>query len=329
MHTGPWWGARHLPDSRGSVRSDILSAPSIRALIAFSYGFTNVLSPADIIVAYPDIMPFVNIQNYMSWGRPLPSPLYDPHTQPPEPLKIDAIFTFNDPRDWALDTQLILDLLLSHKGILGTISPLNDNPTLPNRGYQQDGQPPLYFSNPDLFWAAKYHIPRLGQGGFREAFEGVWKAVTGGEEKGVKLQKKMFGKPFQATFEFAERRLVDHRNFLASSITSRPPPKLKSVYMIGGMCRLYLPGSSSFSRSHIFLMTNFYPDNPASDILGANQYSSIGGSNWYSILVRSGVFSGKAPLHPPKAIVEDVWDAVQWGLDRSGWPQEKFRNVGV
>lgn len=241
MHTGHWWGTRHLPDSRGSVRSDIFSTPSIRALIAFSYGFNNVLSPADIIVAYPDIMPFVNIQHYVRWGRPLPCPLYDPLTQPPGPLKIDAIFTFNDPRDWALDTQLILDLLLSHKGILGTISSLNDNPTLPNRGYQQDDQPPLYFSNPDLFWAAKYHLPRLGQGGFREAFEGVWKAVTGGEEKGVTLQKKMFGKPFQATFEFAERRLVDHRNSLARTIKSYPPPTLKHVYMVGGMCRLYSP----------------------------------------------------------------------------------------
>lgn len=235
MHTGHWWGTRQLPESGGSVRSDLFSPLSIRALIASSYGFTNVLSPADIIIAYPDIMPFTHSQNYADYGRPLPRPLHDPHTQSPGPLKIDAIFIFNDPRDWALDTQLILDLLLSQNGVLGTISPLNNNSSLPNRGYQQDGQPPLYFSNPDLFWAAKYHLPRLGQGGFREAFEGVWKAVTGGEEKGVTLQKKMFGKPFQGTYEFAERRLVDHRNFLARGTTNDPPPTLKKVYMVGGM----------------------------------------------------------------------------------------------
>ena len=46
----------------------------------------------------------------------------------------------------------------------------------------------LYFSNPDLLWASEYHLPRLGQGGFREALEGVWEAVTGGTEKGVKLE---------------------------------------------------------------------------------------------------------------------------------------------
>ena len=235
MHTGHWWGSRQLPKGGRRVRSEVSSAPLLQALTVSSYGFTNVLSPADIIIAYPDIMPFAHSQSYAANARPLPRPLHDPHTQPQGHLKIDAIFIFNDPRDWILDTQLILDLLLSRNGILGTISPLNNNPSLPNRGYQQDAQPPIYFSNPDLFWAAKYHLPRLGQGGFREAFEGVWKAVTGGEEKGVTLQKKMFGKPFQGTYEFAEKRLVDHRNFLASSITNDPPPALKKVYMVGGM----------------------------------------------------------------------------------------------
>ena len=76
---------------------------------------------------------------------------------PTSHLRISAIFVFNDPRDWALDTQLLLDLLLSSKGILGTLSPRNNNPNLPNRGYQTDTQPTLYFSNPDLFWASSHH----------------------------------------------------------------------------------------------------------------------------------------------------------------------------
>ena len=145
---------------------------------------------------------------------------------------MDAIFVFNDPRDWALDTQLILDLLLSNHGYLGTRSRLNGNSNLPNRGYQQDGQPPLYFSNPDLLWAAAYHEPRLGQGGFREAFEGVWQAVTGGEEKGVKLQKQMCGKPYSITYAFAEKKLELHRQEILGS--AEKPPKLKNVYMVGG-----------------------------------------------------------------------------------------------
>ena len=201
------------------------------------YGFTNVVTPGDIVNAYPNIWPFSRVFStyYESQARTLPKPMLDPYSKDPDysnALKVDATFIFSDPRDWALDTQLILDLLLSHKGFLGTVSKLNNNPDLPNRGYQQDGQPPLYFSNPDLLWAAAYHLPRLGQGGFREALEGVWKAITGGEEKGVKLEKRMFGKPNTVTYEFAEKRLEEHRTVILGKESAGR--KLRSVYMVGG-----------------------------------------------------------------------------------------------
>ena len=195
---------------------------------------------------------------------------------------------FSDPRDWALDTQLVLDLLLSIGGHLGTLSTKNGDSKLPNRGYQQDGQPELYFSNPDLFWAASYHLPRLGQGGFQAALEGVFNAVTGGPETGVRLQKQLFGKPTQGTFAFAESRLREHRTFLQGGDAG----KLRNVYMVG--------------------------DNPESDIKGANDYKSPTGSDWHSILVRSGVYNGGKPAHEPKVIVQDVWDAVRYGLQREG-----------
>lgn len=216
-----------------------------------SYGFKNVLTPADLITTYPSLWPFADTESYKSYGRDVEERNLPPkedvkgrHLLPgqdrigPSGLKrmpkIDAIFVFNDPRDWALDTQIILDLLLSQKGYLGSISPKNDDPSLPNRGYLQDGQPPLYYSNPDLLWAAEYHLPRLGQGGFREAFKGVWDAVTGGEEKGVKLGARMFGKPYQGTYEFAERRLQAHRNQLLDEKVPGPRRGLKTVYMVGG-----------------------------------------------------------------------------------------------
>ena len=197
---------------------------------------------------------------------------------------------FNDPRDWALDTQLVLDLLLSIGGNLGTLSTKNGDPKLPNRGYQQDDQPDLYFSNPDLFWASSYHLPRLGQGGFQAALEGIFNAVTGGPENGVRLHKTLFGKPTQGTFEFAENRLRQHRNFLQDS--EDDPGNLNSVYMVG--------------------------DNPESDIRGANDYKSPTGSRWDSILVRSGVYRGGKPAYEPKVIVQDVWDAVRYGLQKEG-----------
>lgn len=209
-----------------------------------SYGFTNVLTPADIIMACPHIMPFVHsLNHYASFARPLPRPLQQEDRNNRSPplesrLKIDAILVFNDSRDWALDIQIILDLLLSQGGVLGTTSRLNNDESLPNRGFQQDGQPPLYFSNPDLLWAAHYHLPRLGQGGFREALEGVWNALTGGEGAGVKLQKHMFGKPHQATFEFAEKRLIEHREKmfgLRGDEEGKSENGLRCVYMVGGM----------------------------------------------------------------------------------------------
>jgi HAD superfamily hydrolase (TIGR01456 family) len=193
---------------------------------------------------------------YKNFARPLPSPI-DP-ASPESSLRIDAIFVYNDPRDWGLDAQIIKDVLLSTRGILGTLSSKNGDMTLPNRGYQQDGQPVLYFSNPDLVWASKYHLPRLGQGGFREALEGIWAAITGGPTNGVHLHKTVIGKPYKSTYEFAEKRLVLHRRNLFGEDCTR----LRRVYMVG--------------------------DNPASDIAGSNNYESPNKTDWASILVQTG-----------------------------------------
>ena len=260
-------------------------------LVAEQYGFRNVVTPGDIFVGNPSIWPFSkNFSNYYkTFARLLPKPL-DP-SDPTKGLKIDAIFVFNDPRDWALDTQVIMDLLLSSKGHFGTLSDKNGRSELPNHGYQQDGQPPLYFSNPDLWWAAAYPLPRLGQGGFREALEGVWAATTGGPSKGIQLKKTVIGKPFQGTYEFAERQLL--RNRLNAFGGHADLPLLQRVYMVG--------------------------DNPESDIRGANSYRSHIGSSWYSILVKTGVYGGGEPSWTPKAIVDDVQKAVQWALAASKW----------
>lgn len=207
--------------------------------------------------------------------------------------KIDAIFVFNDSRDWGLDIQVIIDVLTSSQGIVGTVSDKNNRPDLPNRGFQQDGQPPLYFDNPDLVWASSYHLPRLGQGAFREALEGIWAAITGGPSKGVELKKTVIGKPSHTTYEFAERQLLRNRvKYFGEDSKIRGP--LRKVYMVG--------------------------DNPQSDIRGANSYKSCYDSHWHSILVRTGVYSGGEPAWKPSAIVDDVRRGVEHGLVSSRWP---------
>jgi ribonucleotide monophosphatase NagD (HAD superfamily) len=89
--------------------------------VAQRYGFTNVVTPGDIYTAHPEIWPFgKNFKSYYEqFARPLPKPI-NPHS-PEDSLKIDSILVFNDPRDWGLDMQVILDVMLSHRGIMGNI----------------------------------------------------------------------------------------------------------------------------------------------------------------------------------------------------------------
>ncbi|KAK4495113.1 hypothetical protein PRZ48_013440 [Zasmidium cellare] len=254
-------------------------------LAAQNYGFKNVVTPGDIVNAYPDIWPFskVFLDYYKSFAKPLPKPII-PHSTSADALKIDAVFVYNDPRDWGLDAHIILDALLSESGYLGTVSKKNGNVSLPNKGYLQDSQPPLYYSNPDMWWATSYHLSRLGQGGFTAAFDGLWNSVTGGAQ----LPKTIIGKPHQETYEFAERRLRAHRKQLFGQVGLNDP--LRRVYMIG--------------------------DNPESDIQGANNYRSPYGSHWTSVLIKTGVWKeGTVPAHKPHVIRENVLDAVQWAVE--------------
>jgi HAD superfamily hydrolase (TIGR01456 family) len=261
--------------------------------VAEQYGFKTVVTPGDILTAYPAIWPFSQqfIPFYSEFARPLPAPI-DP-SSPSTSLKIDVIFVYNDSRDWGLDIQVIKDALLSRNGILGTLSEKNGDQKLPNRGYQQDNQPPLFFSNPDLIWAAEYPLPRLGQGAIREALEGIWAALTGGPKAGVELKKTVIGKPYRATYEFAEKRLLNHREELLK-VFDGSKGDLKKVYMVG--------------------------DNPESDIRGANNYKSPFGTNWASILVRTGVHKANTePSVTPSKEVDHVWDAVNWAVEQEKW----------
>ncbi len=240
-----------------------------RRHIAQHYGFQNVITPADILVSEPKVWPFEPLLEalYQSTARPLPAPVFRPSVAaaaltPDRALKIDGIFVFNDPRDWALDIQLIVDLLLSDRGYLGTYSPNNGDSRLPNHGWQESGQPPLYFSNADLFWSTGFPLPRLGQGAFQAAVAGVWSRITDGHE----LRRMVIGKPYSETYRYAEQVLHDHRGkMLRTRGHDERTNKLRTVYMIG--------------------------DNPSSDIAGANAHSGANGTSWQGILVRTGVWS--------------------------------------
>ncbi|KAF5640308.1 cat eye syndrome critical region 5 precursor [Fusarium tjaetaba] len=282
------------------------SHPEKARQIAFGYGFKRVVTPADILAECKDVFPFEHIEGEIN-GRPTPLPdgkriplLKDPYTTnvPANALKIDHIFIWNDPRDWSVDIQIIHDLLISHQGYIGTVSNRNGNESLPNNGWQQDGQPGLWISNLDMLWKTNYPVNRFGTGAFMEALKGVWSTTTNGTE----LQFSALGKPSNHTYKYAHDRLLQYYHDMACNRgqspghdTSKCHP-LRRVYMIG--------------------------DNPESDIRGASEFEAEDGTEWVPILVRTGVWrqtsTEKEPRYKPAVIVDDVVDAVVWALNNEG-----------
>jgi len=77
-------------------------------------------------------------------------------------VKFHAVVVFHDPRNWGLDIQVMCDILRGN-GFLAepTSDPIANDVE-------------VIFCNPDLLWKNEWEGPRLGQGGFRKAWEGVW-----------------------------------------------------------------------------------------------------------------------------------------------------------
>jgi len=136
-----------------------------------------------------------------------------------------------------------------------------------------------------LWWANEYPHPRLGQGGFRAALNGVWKTVSGGKE----LEATTIGKPHQHTYAYAEDVLTAWRTRQLGQ-EKGGHPELKRVYMVG--------------------------DNPASDIAGANGHRSLRGIEWVSVLVRSGVFRDGDYDGGALMVVDHVGEAVRSAVER-------------
>ncbi|KAH8898339.1 HAD-superfamily hydrolase [Thozetella sp. PMI_491] len=251
---------------------------SIRQL-AKDYGFKHVVTSSDITMDWEHVHPFPEMtkDHHQVHGR---------KWDRDHPLKIAAILIWSSPRDWCLDLQITLDLLLSAGGVMGTRSAKNGDCSLPNNGYLQDGQPKLFFCNPDFEWSTQHQHPRLAQGGFREALRGLWQHATKGE---AELDFTLCGKPTETTYLYAERVLQDYY----AANPGRLPKNIRAVYMIG--------------------------DNPESDIAGANAYESRYGSQWRSILVETGVYvAGSLPAYAPHFKAKTVNDAVELALEEEG-----------
>ncbi|KAF4411211.1 putative CDP-alcohol phosphatidyltransferase class-I family protein [Colletotrichum fructicola] len=146
-----------------------------------------------------------------------------------------------------------------------------------------DEGPPIYFSHNDIVWSAAHDNVRLGMGALRRMLEVIFRDVT--KKKG-KLHTHAFGKPQVSTFEFATRLLQQWRR--QQHGLDAPPD---TVYFVG--------------------------DTPESDIRGTNAYDEHADNEWHSILVKTGVYQdGTEPAYKPKATVDNVLDAVRYGIQR-------------
>ncbi|KAL7622948.1 hypothetical protein AAE478_006627 [Parahypoxylon ruwenzoriense] len=249
--------------------------------LAHAYGFKKVVTSSDVMAEYQHVHPFPEMTkaHHDEHGRSSDEDNCLRNTA------IAAILVWTSPRDWCLDLQVVSDLLLSAGGRIGTRSPKNGDSSLPNNGYLQDGQPKLFFCNPDFEWSTEHEQPRFAQGAFREALRGIWNSATRGR---AELEYTVFGKPTEATYNYAERALLDY-----GEKVMRPPRGIGTVYMVG--------------------------DNPESDIVGANTYKSKRGLEWKAVLVETGIHvPGTVPLHQPCHTARNVKEAVLWALEREG-----------
>lgn len=147
----------------------------------------------------------------------------DPGQLPPVDINgegppIEAALLLFDPKDWAVDLQVLIDVLAGGKPV-GTGT---------NSGVLQQAVE-VYASNPDFVWQAEYAAPRFGQGAFIECLAALWRRRSGGSQ----LKVTEFGKPHRVQFQAAERMLahVAAATLSGKAAAGGVPPR--RIYMVG------------------------------------------------------------------------------------------------
>lgn len=154
--------------------------------IAIDYGYENVYTPLDIINWDPSVTPYYTLTEEDKEHCIKNVDFSE--------ISFDAILVFADSRNWAADEQIILELLMSKNGVMGTIS---DN--------FEDG-PPIYFAHSDFVWSTNYKLVRYGMGALQVSIAALFREHTGKEMKVIR-----FGKPQRGTWKFADKVLKEWR----------------------------------------------------------------------------------------------------------------------
>ena len=171
--------------------------------VAEQYGFRDIVVPNDIVAWDSTIAPYrVFTDEERASSRPRDF----------TKTNIEAILVFSDSRDYATDMQIIIDLLRSEDGRLGTVAadPVSQ-------------RIPIYFSQGDMLCPTEHPIPRMSQGTFRIGLEAMYNALTG-----VDLDRVVYGKPEMATYKYADEVIASWMEQIHGE--ERIP---ENIYMIG------------------------------------------------------------------------------------------------
>ncbi|KAH3672195.1 hypothetical protein WICMUC_004424 [Wickerhamomyces mucosus] len=267
--------------------------------VAVEYGFDRVVTPLDIMKWNPSVTPYHQLtEEELAVAQD-----YDFSK-----ISIDAILVFADSRNWAADQQIILELLLSKNGVMGTTSQTFDE------------GPAIYFAHSDFVWATDYKLSRYGMGALQVSIAALYREHTGKE-----LQVIRFGKPQRGTFKYANKVLSHWRKDVLEEHVEQNKEVNGNVFSdtdddddddnsddddepltVQKLSQLTLdlpPASTVY----------FVGDTPESDIRFANSHDT----SWHSILVKTGVYKdGTIPKYKPKHIAENVLEAVKYAIER-------------
>lgn len=145
--------------------------------VAEAYGFKKVSTAIDVLKEVPIIYP---------GHRSLDS---TPARYAGEPFA--AALIIHDPLDWALEMQVLTDILLNGQNYLHPIENVPMEQTIP-----------FYSCNADLVYKTEYARPRYTQGAFVEAFGHLFERFTKS-----KLHVEFYGKPFAVQYRQAEEMI--------------------------------------------------------------------------------------------------------------------------
>ncbi|OAL49542.1 phosphatidyl synthase-like protein [Pyrenochaeta sp. DS3sAY3a] len=208
--------------------------------VAEQYGFQDIVVPNDIIASDPTIAPYrVFTDEERATSRPRDF----------TKTNIEAIMVFSDSRDYATDMQIIMDLLRSEDGRLGTMAkdPVSQ-------------RIPIYFSQGDMLCPTEHPFPRMSQGAFRIGLEAMYKSLTG-----VELERVVYGKPELATYKYADEVISSWMETIHND--ERLP---SNIYMVGDNPASDIIGGNMYGWNTCLVRTGVFQggdndeENPAS-----------------------------------------------------------------